>query len=162
MFCRVTGYGGTTRTATAAPDRIGTYDVTVRFNADTQSALPWSFQPAARSMTVRPGETELAFYHAKNLSDVPLVGTATFNVTPQVAGAYFNKIDCFCFSEQYLAPGASADLPVSFFVDPAIADDPDTADIRTITLSYMFFNAGDEAVARHDQAAAAETRARTN
>jgi cytochrome c oxidase assembly protein subunit 11 len=149
LFCRVTGYGGTTRVADAAPVEIGDYELTVRFNADTQSALPWRFAPVERSVTVRAGESKLAFYRAENLGDTPLVGTATFNVTPQVAGAYFNKIDCFCFEEQYLAPGATAELPVSFFVDPAIADDPDTAHIRTITLSYMFFDAGGEALARY-------------
>lgn len=149
LFCRVTGYGGTTKVADAAPAEIADFSVTVRFNADTQSALPWRFQPVAQSVTVRAGESNLAFYRAENLGETPLVGTATFNVTPQVAGAYFNKIDCFCFEEQYLAPGATAELPLSFFVDPAIADDPDTAHIRTITLSYMFFDAGEEALARY-------------
>ncbi len=149
LFCRVTGYGGTTKVADAAPTQIADFVVTIRFNADTQSALPWRFHPVERSMTVRAGESSLAFYRAENLGETPLVGTATFNVTPQVAGAYFNKIDCFCFEEQYLAPGAAAELPVSFFVDPAIADDPDTAHIRTITLSYMFFDAGEEALARY-------------
>lgn len=149
LFCKVTGYGGTTRVATSAPAEVTDFAVTVRFNADTQSALPWRFQPVERSMSVRAGEHHLAFYRAENLGDAPLVGTATFNVTPQSAGAYFNKIDCFCFEEQYLAAGQSADMPVSFFVDPAIADDPDTAHIRTITLSYMFFDAGEEAVARY-------------
>ena len=154
LFCKVTGYGGTTKVATEAPAEIADFTVTVRFNADTQSALPWRFQPVQQAVVVRAGETSLAFYRAENLGDAPLVGTATFNVTPQSAGAYFSKIDCFCFAEQYLAPGQSADLPVSFFVDPAIADDPDTAHIRTITLSYMFFDAGEEAVAR---AAATQT-----
>jgi len=149
LFCRVTGYGGTTKVADAAPAQIADFDVVVRFNADTQSALPWRFHPVDRSVTVRAGESTLAFFRAENLGETPLVGTATFNVTPQIAGEYFNKIDCFCFEEQYLAPGASADLPVSFFVDPAIAEDPDTAHIRTITLSYMFFDAGEEALARY-------------
>jgi len=154
LFCRVTGYGGTTKVAEAAPDQIADFSVTVRFNADTQSALPWRFHPVDRSVTVRAGESNLAFYRAENLGDTPVVGTATFNVTPQIAGAYFNKIACFCFEEQYLAPGTSAELPVSFFVDPAIADDPDTAHIRTITLSYMFFDAGEEALARYVSAEA--------
>ena len=154
LFCKVTGYGGTTKVATEAPAEIADFTLTVRFNADTQSALPWHFQPVEQSVVVRAGETRLAFYRAENLGDAPRVGTATFNVTPQSAGAYFSKIDCFCFEEQYLAPGQSADLPVSFFIDPAIADDPDTANIRTITLSYMFFDAGEDAVAR---AAATQT-----
>lgn len=149
LFCRVTGYGGTTKVADSAPAEVADFELTIRFNADTQSALPWRFQPVEQSMTVRAGESKLAFYRAENLGETPLVGTATFNVTPQVAGAYFNKVDCFCFEEQYLAVGAAAELPVSFFVDPAIADDPDTASIRTITLSYMFFDAGEDALARY-------------
>lgn len=149
LFCRVTGYGGTTKVADAAPAEAADFELTIRFNADTQSALPWRFQPVEQSMTVRAGESKLAFYRAENLGETPLVGTATFNVTPQVAGAYFNKVDCFCFEEQYLAGGAVAELPVSFFVDPAIASDPDTASIRTITLSYMFFDAGEDALARY-------------
>ena len=105
LFCKVTGYGGTPKVATEAPAEIADFTVTVRFNADTQAALPWRFQPVQRAVVVRAGETKLAFYRAENLSDEPLVGTATFNVTPQSAGAYFSKIDCFCFAEQYLAPG---------------------------------------------------------
>jgi len=149
LFCKVTGYGGTTKQATSAPAEVADFRITVRFNADTQSDLPWRFQPLERSVSVRAGESRLAFYKAENLGETPLVGTATFNVTPQIAGAYFNKIDCFCFEEQYLAAGQSTDMPVSFFVDPAIADDPDTAHIKTITLSYMFFDAGTDAVARY-------------
>jgi cytochrome c oxidase assembly protein subunit 11 len=149
LFCKVTGYGGTTKQAASAPAEVADFSITVRFNADTQSDLPWRFQPVERSVSVRAGESRLAFYRAENLGETPLVGTATFNVTPQIAGAYFNKIDCFCFEEQYLAAGQSTDMPVSFFVDPAIADDPDTAHIKTITLSYMFFDAGADAVARY-------------
>jgi len=146
MFCTVTGYGGTTRVAEAAPTEIRDTVVTVRFNGDTQSDLPWRFRPEQRSVDLRVGETALAYFEAVNESDRPVVGTATFNVTPQIAGAYFDKIECFCFTEQFLPPGGRADMPVQFYVDPAILDDPDTRDIRTITLSYMFFNAGDEAV----------------
>ncbi len=149
LFCRVTGYGGTTKVAEAAPAEVADFEVTVRFNANTQSALPWGFQPVQSSLTLRAGESALAFYRAENIGETPVVGTATFNVTPQIAGAYFNKVACFCFEEQYLPAGAIADLPVSFFVDPAIGDDPDTAHIRTITLSYMFFDAGEEALARY-------------
>ena len=154
LFCRVTGYGGTTAVADAAPAVVGERVITVRFNADTQSALPWRFRPTQRDMTVRVGESALAFYSAENLSDAPLVGTATYNVTPQKVGAYFVKVDCFCFTEQYLRAGETADLPVSFYVDPAIADDPDMDDIKTITLSYMFFDAGEEAAARYTSAQA--------
>lgn len=149
LFCRATGYGGTTRVASGPAPAIGERVVTVRFNGDVQSDLPWRFAPLKRAIKVRVGENALAFFRAENLGAAPLVGTATFNVTPQVAGAYFDKIDCFCFSEQYLAPGEAEDLAVSFFVDPAIADDPDTAGIGTLTLSYMFFDAGAEALARH-------------
>jgi cytochrome c oxidase assembly protein subunit 11 len=150
LFCRVTGYGGTTKVAVAAP-AAGERVITVRFNADTQSGLPWRFAPVQRAMTLRVGETGLAFYRAENRGADALVGTATFNVTPQVAGAYFNKIACFCFEEQFLRPGETAELAVQFYVDPAIADDPDTAGIGTITLSYMFFDAGAEAAARHER-----------
>ncbi len=100
LFCKVTGYGGTTKVATEAPAEIADFTVTVRFSADTQSALPWRFQPVQQAVVVRAGETRLAFYRAENLGDAPLVGTATFNVTPQSAGAYFSKIDCFCFAER--------------------------------------------------------------
>lgn len=153
LFCQVTGYGGTTKTAAAAPGVLGDVEIDVTFNADTDRDLAWRFEPLQGRVTVRAGESALAFYRADNLGEVPIVGSATFNVTPQVAGAYFNKIDCFCFEEQYLEPGASAELPVQFFVDPAIADDPDTAGIRTITLSYTFFDAGPEALARRSEAA---------
>jgi len=154
LFCRVTGYGGTTAVADAAPGIVGERVITVRFNADTQSALAWRFWPSQRDMTVRVGESALAFFQAENLSDAPLVGTATYNVTPQKVGAYFVKVDCFCFTEQYLRAGETADLPVSFYVDPAIDDDPDMDDITTITLSYMFFDAGEEAAARYTSAQA--------
>ena len=163
LFCRVTGYGGTTRVAEpgAAPGEVGERVITVRFNADTQSALPWRFAPVQREIKLRVGETALAFYRAENRGEEALVGTSTYNVTPQVAGAYFNKIDCFCFEEQLLRPGETAELAVQFYVDPAIADDPDTAGIGTITLSYMFFDAGAEAVARHLTAAEADASGAT-
>ena len=154
LFCRVTGYGGTTAVGDAAPGIVGERVITVRFNADTQSALAWRFRPSQRDMTVRVGESALAFYSAENLSDEPLVGTATYNVTPQKVGTYFVKVDCFCFTEQYLRAGETADLPVSFYVDPAIDDDPNMDDIKTITLSYMFFDAGEEAAARYTSAQA--------
>ncbi len=153
LFCQVTGYGGTTKVAAAAPGNVGDIEIAVTFNADTARDLAWRFEPLQGRITVRAGESALAFYRADNLGEAPIVGSATFNVTPQVAGAYFNKIDCFCFEEQYLEPGASAELPVQFFVDPAIADDPDTAGIRTITLSYTFYDAGPEALARRTEAA---------
>ena len=138
-FCRITGYGGTTRVADAAPERAIDRRIVVRFNADVDRALPWRFAPAQDRIELRVGEQGLAFYRARNLSGSPVTGTATFNVTPQKAGQYFNKIDCFCFTEQRLEAGAEADMPVAFFVDPAIADDPNLDDVTTITLSYTFF-----------------------
>lgn len=150
-FCQVTGYGGTTGVAAEAPAAIDGRTIAVRFNADVNSRLPWRFGPAEREVTVRLGEQRLAFYEARNLSDRPITGTATFNVTPAKAGYYFTKVECFCFTEQTLAPGERVDMPVSFFVDPALADEPGLDDVRTITLSYTFFPvAGDEQLAAAD------------
>ncbi len=143
-FCQVTGYGGTTQVAEAAPQELHQRSVTVRFNADVNSALPWRFQPVERSVRVRLGEERLAFYRAKNLGDRPVTGTATFNVTPAKAGPYFAKLDCFCFTEQTLAAGRSVDMPVSFYVDPELAGDRNLDDVTTITLSYTFFAAPGE------------------
>ena len=143
LFCQVTGFGGTTQVAEEAPAEIGERLVTVRFNADIARDLPWYFKPEQREMTVRVGEMALAVYTARNQSDRALVGTSTFNVTPVKAGAYFNKIECFCFEEQTLAPGERADFPVSFFVDPDIVEDRRLDDVSTITLSYTFFARGE-------------------
>jgi cytochrome c oxidase assembly protein subunit 11 len=139
LFCQVTGFGGTTQRAERAPDTVTDTLVTVRFDANTAPNLNWSFQPVSRQITLKIGENELAFYRVKNLSDRALTGTATFNVTPEIAGSYFNKIQCFCFEEQRLEPGESMEMPVSFFVDPSILDDPDANKVREITLSYTFF-----------------------
>ena len=111
----------------------------MRFNADVARDLPWRFTPVERAVSVRLGEQHLAFYRAHNGGDRPIAGTATFNVTPFKAGAYFTKIACFCFEEQVLLAGETVDMPVSFYVDPAILEDPATRDIRAITLSYTFF-----------------------
>lgn len=140
LFCRVTGYGGTPTVAAVAPGP-GAGTVTVRFNADTARGLPWAFRPEQTQMTVRTGESALAFYRATNRGEREIVGTATFNVTPAKAGKHFAKIDCFCFQEQRLGPGESADLPVAFFVDPEIHEDPSTEEVTTLTLSYTFFEA---------------------
>ena len=145
LFCQVTGYGGTTQVADRAPDRVLDRVITVRFNADVSKSLAWRFRPVQRSIDVRLGEQALAFYAARNDSSVPTTGTATFNVTPAKAGRYFNKVDCFCFDEQTLAPGTSADMPVTFFIDPKMADDRNLDDVTTITLSYTFFNANPDA-----------------
>jgi len=148
LFCRVTGYGGTTAVAERAPDSVGARIVTIRFDANVNSALDWRFEPDQREIVVRLGEEATAFYRAVNESEEPLVGSATFNVTPQKAGLYFNKIDCFCFTEQRLAAGQSIDMPVSFFVDPALADDRNLEDVKTITLSYTFFRKDSPAEAK--------------
>jgi len=151
-FCRITGYGGTTQVADKASEEVVDRVVTVRFNADVQSKLGWRFRPEQRAIDVRVGENALAYYAAENVTDSPLVGQATYNVTPAKAGIYFNKIDCFCFEQQFLNPGERVDMPVSFFVDPEFAADPDMADVNTITLSYTFFNSGEEALEEYLEA----------
>ena len=138
MFCQVTGYGGTTQRVEQYSDRVLDRKITVRFDANT-SGLPWDFKPAARAMTMNIGETAQAHYTATNLFDTPTAGRATFNVTPELAGSYFNKVECFCFTDTTLKPGETLDMPVVFYVDPDIADVPELKDITTITLSYTFF-----------------------
>jgi len=144
IFCQVTGFGGTTQVAEAAPAETLARQVTVRFNADVDPALPWHFRPEVRQVSLAVGEQGLVFFQAKNLSSRPTQGTATFNVTPLKAGPYFTKVQCFCFTEQPLGPGEAAEMGVSFFVDPAIAEDPNLDDVKTITLSYTFFDSLDE------------------
>lgn len=139
MFCRLTGTGGTTRTATAAPGAVAAHPITVRFDASVAKDMPWRFKPGQGQIKTHLGEQVLATYTATNTGTEPIVGTATFNVTPDKAGRYFNKIACFCFTEQRLEPGQSVDMPVTFFVDPALADDPYANEVATITLSYTFF-----------------------
>ncbi|WP_191057741.1 cytochrome c oxidase assembly protein [Geminicoccus harenae] len=144
LFCKVTGYGGTTQRAETAPAAASDVEVTVYFNADTAADMPWQFKPAQRSVKVRLGEEKLIFYTAENRTAQPIAGTATFNVTPFATGPYFAKIQCFCFEEQVLQPGQSVDMPVSFYVDPAMLEDPEAEHIRTITLSYTFFKDAEE------------------
>lgn len=142
LFCQVTGYGGTTQRAEHAPAQAGERVMTVRFNADVAgNGLAWSFQPVEREVQVRVGEERLIHYRATNLGATPATGTATFNVTPQKAGVYFQKIACFCFTEQRLEAGESVDMPVSFFIDPDIVKDPNLRDVHAVTLSYTFFRA---------------------
>ena len=142
LFCQVTGYGGTTQRATSAPDHaVEGRVITVRFDASTAPGLDWEFRPLQAEVRVHPGEERMVAYRAVNHAKTPVTGTATFNVTPAKAGIYFDKLQCFCFTQQHLAPGESADLSVSFFVDPDIASDPATADVDTITLSYTMFRA---------------------
>ncbi|MDR3436120.1 cytochrome c oxidase assembly protein [Telmatospirillum sp.] len=139
LFCKVTGAGGTPRQASGAGVVASARTVVVRFDAAVMKDMPWRFRPAQTSMTVHLGEPSLAVFTAENTSPEAITGTAAFNVMPAKAGPYVNKIQCFCFSEQRLASGEKADLPVSFYIDPAIADDPETNDVHTITLSYTFF-----------------------
>lgn len=138
-FCRVTGFGGTTGVAEAAPDTILDQTVVVKFDASIERGMPWEFRPVQREMTVRIGENALAFYEAYNPTDRPVAGTASFNVAPEAAGGYFDKIACFCFTEQVLQPGERVQMPVNFFVDPAIVDDPEGSFVKEITLSYTFY-----------------------
>lgn len=139
LFCQVTGYGGTTQRAEQFSETILDRTIKVRFDANTASGLPWEFKPVQREVEVRIGETILINYTAENTSERVTTGQATFNVTPMAAGAYFNKVQCFCFTETALKPGESMEMPVLFFVDPAIVDAVDTKNIDTITLSYTFF-----------------------
>ncbi len=139
LFCQVTGLGGTTQVSASAPAEAGERVLKVRFNADVHRNLPWRFWPEQREVILRVGEPGLVFYGAENLSGRVVVGTATFNVTPLKAGQYFSKVQCFCFDEQELAPGETARLGVSFFVDPAITQDRNLDEVTAITLSYTFF-----------------------
>ncbi len=146
VFCQVTGFGGTTQRAEASPHTVLDRKITVAFDANVNSSLNWSFVPSQHSQTIRIGEQTLAFYRAVNNGSRPVTGTATFNVTPLAAGAYFSKIDCFCFTEQTLQPGEPVDMPVSYFVDPDIVNDPDMKLVNTITLSYTFYAVDEEPV----------------
>ena len=151
LFCRVTGYGGTTQVADIAPGAVNgaaARMITVRFDASLNRQLPWAFEAPDSAVELPIGESGLAFYSAKNLTDRQITGTATYNVSPDKAGYYFSKIDCFCFTEQVLEPGQSVDMPVSFFVDPEILTDPEMDDVKTITLSYTFFRAQQETSAK--------------
>ena len=143
LFCQVTGYGGTTQRAKIAPQTfdIAIAPVSVRFNAVTNAKLNWSFVPVTRPVDLVPGEQVTAMYRATNLGDVPSTGTATFNVTPQKAGPYFMKLECFCFTNQTLQPGESMDMPVTFFLDPEMASDVNIVDVDEVVLSYTFFEA---------------------
>ena len=137
-FCRVTGFGGTTQVAQAAPGQALDETVRIRFDANVDKDLGWTFRPMQTSMELKIGENGLAFYEAVNNSDVPVTGTASYNVAPEVSGYYFSKIECFCFTEQTLQPGERIEMPVSFYVDPALVNDRDASWIRDITLSYTF------------------------
>jgi cytochrome c oxidase assembly protein subunit 11 len=146
LFCRVTGFAGTTQVASEsdasrAAQAGVSREISIRFDASTASGMPWSFRPDQVTDTVRIGERDIATYTAINNSDAPVTGTATFNVEPAQAGAYFQKIQCFCFTEQTLEPGQEVNMPVLYFVDPAILEDEFMADVEQITLSYTFHRA---------------------
>jgi cytochrome c oxidase assembly protein subunit 11 len=137
-FCKATGYGGTTQRTTQYASKVLDRDVTIRF--DTNAAgIPWDFQPVKRSMTIKIGATAQAHFTATNKSDKPMTGRATFNVTPELAGAYFNKVECFCFTDTTLQPGETLDMPVVYYVDPDIVNSTEMKDVKTITLSYTMF-----------------------
>ena len=146
LFCQVTGYGGTTQQVTSPSSQILERKIKIRFDANTKPTLDWNFQPVQTSIDISVGQNALAFYQAENIGKDPVVGTATFNVTPEKAGVYFNKIDCFCFVEQLLAPQEAVEMPVSFFIDPDIVNDPNLDDVTTITLSYTFFPSEDQSL----------------
>ena len=137
-FCQQTGYGGTTSVAEKAPGQALDQRVTVRFDANVDAGMPWHFKPEVNTMDLRIGETALAFFDATNPTDRVVAGQASYNVTPDAAGLYFTKIECFCFTEQVLQPGQSVKMPVTFFVDPAIVHDPEGKLVHEITLSYTF------------------------
>ena len=147
MFCQVTGYGGVPQRADRGADTVLDRTIRVRFDANVDRTLPWTFAPEKRTVDVKIGETALAFFKASNTSKAQVSGTAVFNVVPELAGRYFTKIECFCFKQQTLAAGASVEMPVTFFVDPKIVDDEDTKNISEITLSYTFYPSGESGVA---------------
>jgi cytochrome c oxidase assembly protein subunit 11 len=151
LFCRVTGFGGTTQRASESDANIaaqaalsaGAKAISVRFDASTARDVPWTFQPVQSTDTVQIGQRDMAFYTARNNSDVPITGTATFNVEPEQTGRYFNKIQCFCFTEQTLMPGQEVRMPVLYYIDPASLEDENAKDVEQITLSYTFHKAKD-------------------
>ncbi len=156
LLCRVTGWGGTTDVAKSPLYAPLEEMVTIRFDASTASGMPWEFKPEQVKMPLRIGEEGLAFYEAHNPTGRPIAGTASFNVAPFSAGAHFSKIDCFCFELQVLEPGQRVSMPVSFFIDPEILDDPDARFVKTITLSYTFHDADLPEGYRSEQAALGE------
>jgi len=137
-FCQVTGFGGTTQKAEAAPGAVAG-QIGVRFDANIDPALPWKFEPVQETVRIHPGARTTIYYEATNYTARSTTGQAIFNVTPEIAGKYFSKIECFCFTEQTLKPGETVKMPVIFFVDPKLRDDPDTKHIDEITLSYTFY-----------------------
>ncbi|MHA1527833.1 MAG: cytochrome c oxidase assembly protein [Alphaproteobacteria bacterium] len=154
MFCRVTGFGGTTQVAASGSDVVLERTVTVRFDGSTVRGMAWEFKPVTKPVEIHIGETALAFFEAYNPTDRAIAGTASYNVSPSSVGGYFTKIDCFCFTEQVLQPGQRVMMPVTFYVDPEMVDDAETEGVTTITLSYTFFE-----TELDSQAALGQTRA---
>ena len=144
IFCRVTGFGGTTQIASSAPGSTGHPNINIRFESSITDSLNWDFYSKTKTVKIPMGEEKTIYYFAKNLSDEPIVGTATFNVTPAKAGQYFMKIDCFCFVEQLLNPGESMNMPVTFFIDPDLYKDENVQEVNEITLSYTFMKSMDQ------------------
>ncbi len=146
LFCQVTGFGGTTQDGRGRTTKRTVLDRTmlVRFDTSTDPALPWRFRPLQRSQTVKVGQTGIAFFEAVNLSDHPVTGRAVYNIAPFKAGLYFVKVQCFCFDEQTLAPHQRVKMPVTYYIDPEIAQDRNLDDVTEVTLSYTFFRAADE------------------
>ncbi len=144
VFCKLTGYGGTTQVASSENKQLGTKSYKIRFDANIDEALAWKFESKQSDITVKTGQNAIAFYYAENLSKEPIIGTAIYNVTPHLAAKYFVKIECFCFQEQLLNPGQKALMPVTFFIDRGIEDDPELQGLDTITLSYSFYKAQSE------------------
>lgn len=142
-FCQKTGFGGTPQITSLLPDRVLDRTVKIHFNTDVNGELPWTFKPLQREVVVKLGELGLAFFQVHNRSDKPIVGIASYNVTPDKAGLYFNKVACFCFEEQIIGAGETVDMPVQFFLDPDLDDENGLQDIKAITLSYTFFLAKD-------------------
>ena len=145
MFCQATGYGGTPQIRGAAAPGETAGHIEIRFDANTSPSLPWRFTPGERVVSVALGQDRLAYYVGLNKGDRPITGLATYNVSPEKAAPFFHKTACFCFNEQTLAPGEEMQFPLSFWVDPAIATNPDTRDVKSITLSYTFFRSLDDA-----------------
>jgi cytochrome c oxidase assembly protein subunit 11 len=152
IFCAATGYGGTTQRAETAPRDISKSLITVRFDTDVSPDLAWDFHPLVSEVQVHPGEQTQVFFRAVNRSNQGITGRAVYNVTPTKVGIYFDKLQCFCFNAQYLAPGESKDMGVVFFVDPDLLKDRDTNDVHTITLSYSVFKAADQQTERQKTA----------
>ena len=143
LFCQVTGYGGVPQRADKAPGEVLDRTIKIRFDGNVDGSLPWTFAPVQQTMDVKIGETALAFFKASNNSSSPVTGRAIFNVSPELTGRYFTKIECFCFKQQTLEAGQTVEMPVTFFVDPKIVDDDDTKHITEITLSYTFYRSNE-------------------